>query len=57
MDAFGKNQLGRIVNERENVIVLTVAFNQLRIKIGADSCEYSLEVAYRQIRLNISPIF
>ena len=57
MDALGKNQLGRIVNERENVIVLTVAFNQLRIKIGADSCEYSLEVAYRQIRLNISPIY
>ena len=37
------------------MIVLTVAFNQLRFKIGADFCEYSLEVAYRQIRQNITP--
>ena len=45
------------MNEQVNVIVLTVAFNQLRIKIGADCCEYSLEVAYRQIRQNITPVF
>ena len=38
------------------MIVLTVAFNQLRFKIGADFCEYSPEVAYRQIRQNITPV-
>ena len=51
------SQLGRIVNEKVNVIVLTIAFNQLRFKIGADFCEYSLEVTYRQIRQNITPTF
>ena len=45
------------MNEQVNVIALTVAFNQLRFKIGADFCEYSLEVAYRQNRQNITPVF
>ena len=40
-----------------NVIVITVAFNQLSFKIGADFCEYSPEVAYHQIRQNITPEF
>lgn len=57
VDQLRQRNLGRVVNQKVNVIVLAIAFDQFRFKVPADLDEDFPQVADRQFRQHITAVF